>query len=48
MAKKLFHLGLKALVIFLMLSCNKASDLTSILDGPDPISIQYDEIPFTD
>jgi hypothetical protein len=46
MAKKLFHLGLKALVIFLVLSCNKASDLTSILDGPDPVSILYDEIPF--
>ncbi|MBK8502088.1 MAG: DUF4270 family protein [Saprospiraceae bacterium] len=30
-----------------MWSCNKASDLTSILDGPDPINIKYDEIPFT-
>ena len=47
MAKKLFHLSLMALVIFLMWSCNKASDLTSILDGPDPVNIQYDEIPFT-
>ncbi len=30
-----------------MWSCNKAGDLTAILNGPDPVSIQYDEIPFT-
>jgi len=46
MSKKLFNLSLKAFVILVLFSCNKGSDLTSILDGPDPISIGYEEVSF--
>lgn len=47
MSKKLSYLSLKALMVAMLFSCNKGSDLTAILDGPDPINIEYDEILFS-
>ena len=46
MSKKLFFISLKAFVVLIFIACNKGSDLTAILDGPDPITITFDEIPF--
>lgn len=46
MAKKLFYVSLHALVILIIWSCNKATDLTAILDGPDPLDIRSDDIAF--
>ncbi|MCB0670018.1 MAG: DUF4270 family protein [Saprospiraceae bacterium] len=46
MSKKLFFLSLKAFLILILFSCNKGSDLTSILEDPDPIIIDFDEVLF--